>query len=394
MLATDQREEKITTQTFENLPEFLLEDSNIDLPPGDLQESGGTSLFSSDSMILNIPSQVHLGLERVREAALEISKSLIKSDKSKSDMGTAEPRQEDVAVPLLDLMARHDEIPSYAATLGFAEDGNTIFHNFDLKESPHLLIVGGPDAGKTVMLRTIGISLALSNRQSEIQLAAIFPITGDQEKQQRQAEAVYALNYIPHMICDVAFKHSDILELLTFLSNEITYREERDYKFPHLVVLIDQVDDLINRGGRRCAEPILRLAQKGEEVGMHLVLSTQTLESRGLSTHMLKELPTRLIGRPPNKSSAQTFHLARDDEEEQLLGEGDFLYQRNGLSGRMQGAFIGDQELLPKLIDMNRHQAILLAEPMGSRLRLEDPKPKPRIKWSSMPVDPAVAETK
>ena len=394
MLATDQREEKITSQTFENLPEFLLEDSNHELSPGGIQDSEGSSLFSSDSIILNIPSQVHLGLERVREAALGISKSLTKSEKSNGDMGTADPRQGDVAVPLSDLMARHDQIPNYSATLGFAEDGNTIFHNFNLKESSHLLIVGGPDAGKTVMLRTVAVSLALSNRQSEIQLAAIFPITGDQEKQQSQAEAVYALNYIPHMICDIAFKHSDILELLTFLSNEIAYREEHDYKYPHLVILIDQVDDLINRGGRRCAEPILRLAQKGEEVGIHLVLSAQTIESRGLSTQLLKELPTRLIGRSPNPASAQTNHPARDDEEEQLLGEGDFLYQRNGQRGRMQGAFIGDQELLPKLIGMNRHQAILLAESLGSRLRLEDPKPKSRIKWSSKPFDSALARTK
>jgi hypothetical protein len=386
MLTTEIRDKNITTQRSENQPNNLFEDNNLPITQNGVRDQDANPQSSAGAMIINVPSQLYQGWEWVRDAALELSKNLTKDGESHRDLEGVKHKEE-IAVPLLDLMDRHDRIPKHTATLGFAEDGSTIFHNFQSKEKSHLLIVGGPDAGKTVMFRTIAISLALNNRQSEIQLAAISPIKGDEEQQNRQAQAVYALNYLPHLLCDIAFRHADILELLNFLSNEITYREKHDYKHPHLIVLIDQVDVLIERGGRRCAEPILKIAQKGEEVGIHLVLTAQSVDSRGLSTQLLTELPTRLIGRPSNFFPSQTLQLGREDDIDQLLGEGDFLYQQNGRRRRMQGGFISDQELLPKLIEMSRHRAILLAEPIESRLRLEVPKSKSRIKWPTESVD-------
>jgi DNA segregation ATPase FtsK/SpoIIIE-like protein len=274
-------------------------------------------------------------------------------------------------------MARHEQIPKYAAILGFSEDGSTSLHRFDSQETPHLLIAGGPNAGKTVMLRSIAASLALNNRQSEIQIAAICPTTGNEDRQRAHASSWYILNYLPHMLCDIAFKHSDIVDLLTFLKNEISYREKYSFKHPRLIVLIDQVDILISHGGARCAEPILHLAQKGDEVGIHLVLSAQSAGSHSLSTQLLKELPTRLLGRPPIKETEQNSTLKREEDVEQLLGEGDFLHQENGRVKRLQGAFIGDKQLIPKLIDMNRHRAILLASPAQTRLRLDEAPAEP-----------------
>jgi hypothetical protein len=396
MLTADQIDKKITTQTSENLPDFLLDDRHDAHYSNGFHDQGVLPRLTSDSAIFTIPSQIHQGLDWVREAALEIKKNLTRSSisfETNNQCKAADPQAEEAAVPLVELMTRHEQIPKYAAVLGYAEDCSTILHDFESRESPHLLIVGGADAGKTVMLRSIASSLALNNRQSEIQLAAISPIAAEDDRRRRQAEEWYALNYLPHMLCDIAFKHSDILELLTFLNNEIAYREEHTFKYPHLIVLIDQVDVLIDRGGRRCAEPILRLAQKGEDVGIHLVLTAQSLDSQGLSTHLLKEIPTRLIGRPSITTPTQNHQLMRDDDVEQLLGEGDFIFKQNGRSLRMQGAYIGNQELLPKLIEMNRHRAILLAEPVESRLRLKESGQKSRIKWPSKVVDQVPVET-
>lgn len=339
--------------------------------PNGFHKHGMPAIISSDSSILNLSSQVQQGFERVREVAQELGKNLIKGVTTNNLLGDNDLHEE-AAVPLLDLMARHEQIPKYAAILGFAEDGSTCLHRFDSRETPHLIIAGGPDAGKTVMLRSIAASLALNNRQSEIQIAAICPITGNEERQRAHASTWYILNYLPHMLCDIAFKHSDIVDLLTFLKNEVSYREKYSFNHPRMIVLIDQVDILITHGGARCAEPILHLAQMGDEVGIHLVLTAQSLESHALSTQLLKELPTRLLGRPPIKETEQNPTLKREEDVEQLLGEGDFLHQQNGRVKRMQGAFIGDKQLIPKLIDMNRHRAILLASPARTRLRLDE----------------------
>jgi DNA segregation ATPase FtsK/SpoIIIE-like protein len=350
-------------------------------------ENGISSLISSDSSILNLSSQVTQGFERVREVAQELSKNLIKG-KTQDEFLEDNDLQDEAPVPLLDLMTRHEQIPKYAATLGFAEDGSTILHDFDSRETPHLFIIGGPNAGKTVMLRTIAASLALNNRQSEIQIAAICPITGSEERQRAHTSSWYILNYLPHMLCDIAFKHSDIVDLLTFLKNEISYREKHSFKNPRMVILIDQVDILIGHGGHRCAEPILQLAQMGDEVGIHLVLTAQSQDSRSISTQLLKELPTRLLGRPATRELDQNQTMKREEDAEQLLGEGDFLHQQNGRLKRMQGAYIGDKQLIPKLIDMNRHRAILLASPAQTRLRLEEAPTKSNSNLSFSAINP------
>jgi DNA segregation ATPase FtsK/SpoIIIE-like protein len=350
--------------------------------PNGFHNHGMPAIISSNSSILNLSSQVQQGFERVREAAQELSKNLIKGVPKKNLLGENDLHEE-AAVPLLDLMARHEQIPKYAAILGFSEDGTTSLHRFDSRETPHLVIAGGPNAGKTVMLRSIAASLALNNRQSEVQIAAICPIAGNEERQHAHASTWYLLNYLPHMLCDIAFKHSDIVDLLTFLKNEISYREKYSFKHPRLIVLIDQVDMLISHGGARCAEPILHLAQMGDEVGIHLVLTAQSLESPSVSTQLLKELPTRLLGRPAIKETEQNFNLKREEDVEQLLGEGDFLLQQNGRLKRIQGAFIGDKQLVPKLVDMNRHRAILLASPARTRLRLDEAPSESSTTWST-----------
>lgn len=376
MLTVDQRPEKITPRHNGLHHDFLLEDSNGVGLEEDFHSHGIPPLVLPESPLLNLPSQVYQGLERIREITQGLSKNISKGIHS-NNRAKGIDSSEEVAVPLLDLMARGEWIPKYAATLGFSEDGKTILHEFDTKETPHMLIVGGPDAGKTVMLRTIAASLALNNRQSEIQLAAICPITGDEERQRNQASSWYSLNYLPHMLCDIAFKHSDIVDLLTFLSNEVSYREKHDFKHPRMIVLIDQVDTLISHGGRPCAEPILRLAQKGDQIGIHLALSARSLDSAALSTQLLKELPTRLIGRPATRQNGPDNQLIREGDFDQLLGEGDFLHQQGGRAIRMQGAFISDHDLIPKIIEMNRKRAILLASPVQSRVRLEEPVNKP-----------------
>ncbi len=273
------------------------------------------------------------------------------------------PKVEDVAVPLLDLLARHESFPNATAALGLAEDGNTVFHRFGAGGTAHILVTGGHDSGKTVMLRAIAASVAIGSRQSEAQLAAICPAASNEDRRRAQAAAWQPLNYLPHTLCDVAVRHTEIVELLAFVDQEIAYRERHAFSKPPLILLIDQLDTVIGRGGRQCAEPILRIAQNGPGSGVYLAVSAQSANTPSIGDQLAREFTTRLIGRADARIAHSDQTQRQATEAEQLLGEGDFLLRRGAVKQRLQGSFIDDYDLHQQLIDMYRQKAILLAKP-------------------------------
>ncbi len=336
-----------------------------------------TGSVNADLLNFNIRSGIDRGVSKFRALANDLSGVFgvnnFRLRTNGAGLQLEIERPADVAVPLLDLLSHLGQLQGSTAVLGLAEDGRPVLHDFSSEDSPHLIVLGDRDAGKTVMLRTIAISMAIANRQSDVQFAAICPIAANQERQRVQAAAWNPLNYLPHMLCDVAFRQTEIIELLTFLSQEIAYREKNNFKNPRIVVLIDQVDDVIARGRRKCLESLQLLAQRGEDVGIHLVLSAQSINPNLLTPQLLAEMSVRLFGRsavdPGNHLSPNNIPY----DPQVLLGEGDFYMQHGTRLHRMQGAYINDYDLHLSLHKMYRRRATLLAKPYSTRVRLPQP---------------------
>jgi len=161
--------------------------------------------------------------------------------------------------------------------------------------------------------------------------------------------------------------------LLLFLVGELDYREKHSFGEPRIVVFIDQVDAVMERGGGEAIEAIHRLAQKGEEVGIHLVMSTDsTAPSAGFGPQLLSALPARVSGRAENKGSSSAYRSQQDPQPDKLLGGGDFVADIGGRRSHFQAAFVDDYDLHLALSMLYQPRKRLLAQPWSSRVRLHE----------------------
>lgn len=355
-------------------------------PERSLAISDARSSLDVDALTRIIRSRFDHGLLKLQNLA-----SQWRINGSLDNLGSlvrSRPHADEVAVPLLDLLYITGKYPKSSAILGLGDSQQTMMHDFLDPNTPHLLITGGQDAGKTTMLRTIAVSLAINNRQSDLQLAAICPRTNNAARDGMQHAAWFPLNFLPHMLCDVAESVPDVTRLLTFLDREARHREQHGFKRPTIVLLIDDVETVRSLCGRESAESLQRLAQRGEDAGIHLVVSTRAMEFGQMSTQFLANFRIRLAGWNPLKVDALVPESDTLIVNSELLGKGDFLLH-SGQSRplRLQGALIDDYDLQFKLAEICRPRAILLAKPFSKRVQLKNPVQSTPIKREQTSIE-------
>ncbi|MGD2144580.1 MAG: DNA translocase FtsK, partial [Anaerolineae bacterium] len=87
------------------------------------------------------------------------------------------PRDDPQPVRLLPLYDQldTDEIPPTTAILGLAGDGAPLLIRLPSPDVAHVLVAGTTGSGKTVLLRSIVLSLAMTNRPSEMTMLLVDP---------------------------------------------------------------------------------------------------------------------------------------------------------------------------------------------------------------------------
>lgn len=291
-------------------------------------------------------------------------------------------RPEEPPVGLLDLLALLDRtVPSTTAVLGLAEDGQPVLLNFSDPHVTHVLLAGQENAGKTVLLRSLALSLALLNKQSQLQLLVID--TAERRERGEGTETAVSLdplNYLPHLLQDVVQTVDDADALLAFLVQEMTYRQTNKVAKPVIVVLIDNVVTLLRTGDdaqtQSVHESLLRLVQRGAEVGIHLVLGTSRPEARELDDLRKLDLAVRLVGRVHDAQEALVATGLPGTQAEYLLGQGDFLAVDAPYPVHFQAAFVNDYEFHMSLRQLHARQPRLLAQPFTLRVELP---PEPAV---------------
>jgi len=245
------------------------------------------------------------------------------------------PRTHAAPVRLLPLCSRLTTVPATTAVLGLEANGTPLLLRLTAPDVSHVLIAGTTGSGKTALARTLLTSLAMHNRQGELQLILIDP----------KGRGFGPLATLPHVLGAIATTPAAAIDRLRWLVQEMERRDQGAISHPKLIVAVDELADLLQTGGREVEGMLTRLSQRGREAGIHLVACTQKPTAALIGGAMKANFPVRLVGTVASRDEARYATGLNDSGAEKLEGKGDFLLVAKGEQVRFQAAWLGPQDL-------------------------------------------------
>lgn len=238
-------------------------------------------------------------------------------------------------VRLLPLCDRLRTLPPVTAVLGLDENGVPLLIRLSAPDVAHVLVAGTTGSGKTALMRSLLTSLAMHNRQGDVQLILLDP----------KRRGLAPLKVLPHVLGRVESLPEEIAGRLAWLVHEMERRDQAGQARPALVVAIDELADLLQTGGATTETALTRLSQRGREAGIHLVACTQKPTSALIGGALKANFPVRLVGAVASKDEARYATGVSDSGADKLEGKGDFLLVAKGDVIRFQAAWLGPGDL-------------------------------------------------
>jgi DNA segregation ATPase FtsK/SpoIIIE, S-DNA-T family len=361
-LMTDGGVDGVTILDLTNPPPRLLDDASVVLDIAEDRTVTGTTIDGSTQ----VGKADSLSWPRAEALARELSPlrlsaaSVAEQATAATDLGLAE---------LLDLGDPHElELGRVWAgrptrdrlrvTIGLNEQGRPV--ELDLKESaldgmgPHGLLVGATGSGKSELLRTLVLALAVTHNPEILNFVLI----------DFKGGATFAtLDRLPHtsaMITNLEQELSLVDRMLGAISGELTRRQEllrragnfasqRDYEraraagqplapLPSLLIVVDEFSELLT-ARPDFIEMFVQIGRVGRSLGVHLLLASQRLEEgrlRGLETHLSYRIGLRTFS---SMESRAVLGVADAYELPRLPGHG---YIKAGVEGltRFKAAYV------------------------------------------------------
>ena len=262
-------------------------------------------------------------------SALKTFTSKTSAAPGRGTLAVAPPRQDAKPVQLLRMLGEMSHLPLCTTCLGLAEDGRPLLIRLSSPDVGHLLLIGAAGSGKTELMRAMLVSLALTHRQSQLQLALI----------DLKGRGFAPLAGLPHLLAPVAANLGDATALLDRLAAEMERRNPAAVSTPDIVVAVDELTDLLTGAGTPAEKALLCLAQRGRQAGIHLVVSARQAATPVLEP-MLTFISGRLVGHVGSGAEARAASGLPACGAEALLGRGDFLALVAGQKVHFQAAWI------------------------------------------------------
>ena len=119
---------------------------------------------------------------------------------------------------------------------------------------------------------------------------------------------------------------------------------ERGHKYiPHIVLAIAEYSDYLRIAGQEFEQPLMKLAQRGAIVGIHIVIATQTPSNKVVNPTIKMNFPTRIAFRVA--SHLDSAAVLDQQGAEKLIGNGDMLYSQGLSLTRVQSPSVDELEV-------------------------------------------------
>lgn len=239
---------------------------------------------------------------------------------------------------------------------------------FDLAKAPHLLIAGATKQGKTEAIHTVVASLLYSKRPEELKFVFLDPkgcefsaysrlgghylatLSGENPIVQTKDQAGKTLEALCEEM-EARYSHLSVGSI----SNIVEYNKQASTpqeRWPYIVIIIDEYADLTIPAGREeesryisreITESIIRLAQKGRAVGIHIILATQRPSKKVITDSIKATFPTRIAVRTMTRTDSRV--ILDSPGAENLAGGGDMIFKIDTETERIQGSYISPEEI-------------------------------------------------
>lgn len=268
-----------------------------------------------------------------------------------------------VRIPFLDLFeAPHQFLPG-TMPLGVDRDGKCFIIDLLAPDVQHILVAAERGGGKTVLMRSAALSLALLTGQPWMQMAIIEPRLPGENGTPK--ESFSQLESLPHLLWPIARKPREVKALLQFLVQETSYRVREQIETPRLVILVDRLSALLATDGESYAGPLRTLLEQEASGAPHLILGIDDAEAAA-EFLPLERVTTRLVGGPDDGAVASG--LGSDGPATDMgaaPGAGHFSVDQDGILRSFKAAYADEFATAVALDELYRRCGpALLARPL------------------------------